>query len=111
MFKYNDVAPFTGAWIEILDELKRIQQRIVAPFTGAWIEIADVAPANGLPQVAPFTGAWIEILLPLAYIVYLIVAPFTGAWIEMRLVHHIDGNKTSLPSRERGLKFSYIDLT
>ena len=33
------VAPFTGAWIEIDDEYKRIKIALrVAPFTGAWIE-------------------------------------------------------------------------
>ena len=35
------VAPFTGAWIEILESaLLRLFEN-VAPFTGAWIEITD----------------------------------------------------------------------
>ena len=35
---------------------------MVAPFTGAWIEIllSDAADMN--ERVAPFTGAWIEIV-------------------------------------------------
>ena len=34
------------------------------------------------------------------------VAPFTGAWIEIGLLlNPIDGFYSSLPSRERGLKF------
>ena len=34
------VAPFTGAWIEMLLECrKRFWRMRVAPFTGAWIEI------------------------------------------------------------------------
>ena len=33
----------------------------VAPFTGAWIEIIRTALERGRPLVAPFTGAWIEI--------------------------------------------------
>ena len=33
----------------------------VAPFTGAWIEIMFASAANNLNSVAPFTGAWIEI--------------------------------------------------
>ena len=33
------VAPFTGAWIEIVVRLAWSRQRVVAPFTGAWIEI------------------------------------------------------------------------
>ncbi len=33
----------------------------VAPFTGAWIEIVGFAKGVVLLTVAPFTGAWIEI--------------------------------------------------
>ena len=33
----------------------------VAPFTGAWIEITRPPPADPDNDVAPFTGAWIEI--------------------------------------------------
>ena len=32
----------------------------VAPFTGAWIEMSMIALHHLLEQVAPFTGAWIE---------------------------------------------------
>ena len=36
----------------------------VAPFTGAWIEILNLkVPKNVLEKVAPFTGAWIEMLM------------------------------------------------
>ena len=78
----------------------------VAPFTGAWIEILDIPVDNTKTNVAPFTGAWIEIMkrcvIILAEIVSHpsrvrglkfqynhrhgqqdLVAPFTGAWIEM----------------------------
>ena len=38
------VAPFTGAWIEILKQaLLFLMQWKVAPFTGAWIEILILA--------------------------------------------------------------------
>ena len=80
------VAPFAGAWIEIVttrarstrvlqslpsrerglksaDLNRRMYQQDVAPFAGAWIEIdaniTDLRP----DRVAPFAGAWIEILL------------------------------------------------
>ena len=33
----------------------------VAPFTGAWIEILALDDPNLSDNVAPFTGAWIEI--------------------------------------------------
>ena len=34
-----DVAPFAGAWIEILITPDPIRAMMVAPFAGAWIEI------------------------------------------------------------------------
>ena len=55
------VAPFTGAWIEILTSGGNAQSPVVAPFTGAWIEICAAASACPKGPVAPFTGAWIEI--------------------------------------------------
>ena len=35
----NQVAPYTGAWIEILRECFIMVATLVAPYTGAWIEI------------------------------------------------------------------------
>ena len=77
------VAPFTGAWIEITTGTATARSCQVAPFTGAWIEIKSTGPrfltVSSLPSrerglkspdsdvtydmldVAPFTGAWIEI--------------------------------------------------
>ncbi len=102
-----DVAPFTGAWIEIGCSRSSVSRRGVAPFTGAWIEISGdfgVTLAGGVshpsrvrglklfaldmcaPQnkVAPFTGAWIEITRCSSMVVVIRhVAPFTGAWIEI----------------------------
>ena len=37
----------------------------VAPFTGAWIEILATDLQAEVESVAPFTGAWIEILTTL----------------------------------------------
>ena len=56
-----EVAPFTGAWIEIRIWFCRTGRIRVAPFTGAWIEISSLTPMSLLMLVAPFTGAWIEI--------------------------------------------------
>ena len=44
-------------------DVKRDAERIgkVAPFTGAWIEIVPLASIVVPCSVAPFTGAWIEI--------------------------------------------------
>ena len=56
-----EVAPFTGAWIEIQCAWEVIKYFGVAPFTGAWIEITGLAGYLHWDKVAPFTGAWIEI--------------------------------------------------
>ena len=55
----------------------------VAPFTGAWIEIRYYSCEYNRPYVAPFTGAWIEIRFFVSTLVSRIVVPFTGAWIEI----------------------------
>ena len=39
---YRPVAPFTGAWIEIVRPINNVVDATnVAPFTGAWIEMHD----------------------------------------------------------------------
>ena len=80
----------------------------VAPFTGAWIEITGMRPPGPSMRVAPFTGAWIEIPYILLSFPGTDVAPFTGAWIEISISFTESAYKSSLPSRERGLKFCGI---
>ena len=60
---FGNVAPFTGAWIEILSLRDTGLNMLVAPFTGAWIEIHPRPWEAGETKVAPFTGAWIEIVV------------------------------------------------
>jgi len=55
------VAPFMGAWIEIIAKKALIDKERVAPFMGAWIEIENNNTKEFLEDVAPFMGAWIEI--------------------------------------------------
>ena len=99
------VAPFAGAWIEMIKVLLVGVTRLVAPFAGAWIEIAHTALTAAPTEVAPFAGAWIEIHLNGNLKTYWNVAPFAGAWIEiLTSLHSIVPQIPSLPSRERGLK-------
>ena len=42
------VAPYTGAWIEIIHFKSNGRQYKVAPYTGAWIEITSTSPAGCL---------------------------------------------------------------
>ena len=57
----DEVAPLTGAWIEIRNGSRSAGTLGVAPLAGAWIEIAvravDFEDAGGSP---PSRGAWIE---------------------------------------------------
>ena len=56
------VAPYTGAWIEIPEKRKIFNKAHVAPYTGAWIEISSGMISFYISNdVAPYTGAWIEI--------------------------------------------------
>ena len=78
---------------------------MVAPFTGAWIEIVPKSAVNCADEVAPFTGAWIEIEDDLFVEFGTNVAPFTGAWIEIIEQVELSQSYLSLPSRGRGLKY------
>jgi len=99
------VAPFMGAWIEIVwicpyssDQRSHLlwvrglkysykqsmgARYYVAPFMGAWIEICYPSHCALLEKVAPFMGAWIEIPKYNQLFLFYRVAPFMGAWIEM----------------------------
>ena len=100
------VAPFAGAWIEILVLGSLMCGMLVAPFAGAWIEMSMHSDMNGgLNRVAPFAGAWIEMSRCTAQALRGMslpsrerglqlfhsiprrlcnrVAPFAGAWIEI----------------------------
>ena len=78
----------------------------VAPFVGAWIEILLWLPLIRADRVAPFVGAWIEIPLPSVVTFVLTVAPFVGAWIEICMTLAEGKELASLRSSERGLKYN-----
>ena len=77
---------------------------VVAPYTGAWIEIVLRPVGWGRVGVAPYTGAWIEICFFVISERDIIVAPYTGAWIEIVSFNGTISAFVSLPTRERGLK-------
>ena len=84
-----------------------IQERYfeVAPYTGAWIEIALFTPIFAASAVAPYTGAWIEIGKTQQMVFLFLSLPTRerGLKLPIRLLCTV--GKTSLPTRERGLKF------
>ena len=57
-------------------------------------------------QVAPLAGAWIEIGTEAMAALGYSVAPLAGAWIEMAMPESVVLKEPSLPSRERGLKYT-----
>ena len=124
----RQVAPFAGAWIEIVHILPSIAQTaslpsrerglkseipnhpeivaIVAPFAGAWIEMASNAPARIYSAVAPFAGAWIEIALLCSQLPVLLSSlPSRERGLKFLRGSGSYQHKESLPSRERGLKY------
>ena len=124
----NLVAPFAGAWIEIVFRSSHFPSPPVAPFAGAWIEIIKhwvhstvnirrtlrgcvdwnhfLYVCNIHLLVAPFAGAWIEIQVICIDASNRCVAPFAGAWIEILSTAVPSPPKGSHPSRVRGLKFA-----
>ena len=76
----------------------------VAPLAGAWIEIVVNDTLGISLTVAPLAGAWIEIRQLQENFNVHCVAPLAGAWIEMISARINPLSKSSLPSRERGLK-------
>ena len=84
----------------------RPSRTLVAPFRGAWIEILGAYTACENQYVAPFRGAWIEITIYSSCFVSCDVAPFRGAWIEITVCRSMSAaGLMSHPSRVRGLKF------
>ena len=78
---------------------------IIAPFAGAWIEIVTVTGTWQTWPIAPFAGAWIEMTITELIPVPIRIAPFAGAWIEiMRSARGSIQSVKSHPSRVRGLK-------
>ena len=81
---------------------------IVAPYTGAWIEMLLFCFNGKTDNVAPYTGAWIEMSVLALCLDRGSVAPYTGAWIEIDIQESCPRQLKSLPTRERGLKFIRI---
>ena len=77
------VAPFAGAWIEIVYAFTETAHIHVAPFAGAWIEILikhqNSFPVSSLPSRERGLKSWLRSRIG----VEKMVAPFAGAWIEI----------------------------
>ena len=61
----------------------QVKERQVAPFTGAWIEIPAAADRSGICESLPSRERGLKSPGPWAQVPFRLVAPFTGAWIEI----------------------------
>ena len=82
-----------------------MNQRAVAPFAGAWIEILGLMRLLECLMSLPSRERGLKCLCIRTSIQGFIVAPFAGAWIEILYGKFLGLLESlSLPSRERGLK-------
>ena len=81
-----EVAPFAGAWIEIVTvKIPNASARMSLPSRERGLKSDRAAGEICKECVAPFAGAWIEIIFYVMDIMRMIVAPFAGAWIEITM--------------------------
>ena len=84
----------------------------VAPFAGAWIEILKLLSSKQMNKSLPSRGRGLKYRRADSFKGYRTVAPFAGAWIEIESVqtdHSSDAR--SLPSRGRGLKLDELGMS
>ena len=77
------VAPFAGAWIEIVVFFCQFSLYFVAPFAGAWIEITIPLMVSYLFLSLPSRERGLKSFCPHFSLASSSVAPFAGAWIEI----------------------------
>ena len=106
LLKGNTVAPFAGAWIEMITntmfrfrmlslpsrerglkwqwQQRADAQKDVAPFAGAWIEIGYLDSWSKICWMSlPSRERGLKCVQQTRRILFLCVAPFAGAWIEI----------------------------
>ena len=70
----------------MLTRLPSGRQKGVAPFTGAWIEIVYSERQAYLDRSLPSRERGLKLWEPGKTAEYPAVAPFTGAWIEIKAI-------------------------
>ena len=82
---FAEVAPHTGAWIEIVGADGRRQAAVVAPHTGAWIEIPICCTLCAKCKSRPTRARGLKFTRSDIAMQALPVAPHAGAWIEIEI--------------------------
>ena len=99
------VAPFAGAWIEIMQKSCIGIIGYVAPFAGAWIEIFSSARMPYVcPESLPSRERGLKCLMRNVYDIPTASLPSRERGLKLDPVFDSLRGKRSLPSRERGLK-------
>ena len=79
------VAPFVGAWIEILVREYGRNGFPVAPFVGAWIEILQKLLDDWCKESLRSSERGLKYQWAFRLCDVVVVAPFVGAWIEIEI--------------------------
>ena len=105
--QHLQVAPFTGAWIEISQRYIGLCVCRVASFTGAWIEIGCSGTSSGSARSLPSRERGLKFKMRIRCGLSDWSLPSRERGLKSLPVRLTDVAKKSLPSRERGLKFVY----
>ena len=89
----------TGNYIDISFSNKRNNVFLLLLYKSYYLNLVTFA-------VAPLAGAWVEMSVIVRISSMSKVAPLAGAWVEILVFFKKSCHKSSLPSRERGLKFT-----
>ncbi len=99
-----DVAPYAGAWIEMMLALASAGMAVSLPTRERGLKFSWHHCLCLCHRVAPYAGAWIEMPSQIDRARSGLVAPYAGAWIEIFPSECFASKTMSLPTRERGLK-------
>ena len=98
------VAPFAGAWIEILLNGFNGTQQAVAPFAGAWIEIKRTWCDSEMFWSLPSRERGLKFFIEINLCYSVLSLPSRERGLKFLLHKNNTTILQSLPSRERGLK-------
>ena len=100
------VAPFAGAWIEIMRTKSTSSKILSLPSRERGLKFEECPENYARCESLPSRERGLKFFLVLLWMNMQKVAPFAGAWIEIERHSQVHELLPSLPSRERGLKYS-----
>ena len=94
--------------LKFVDRKNDGAKELVAPYAGAWIEIMNMMEFYIGALVAPYAGAWIEICVGSGVVTVCWSLPTRERGLKLWYVGLFSHLFMSLPTRERGLKSGCI---